>query len=226
MSAHHRRPPRWRDAGTRVADDAFDALLPDAWRARSTTHFTPAHVARRAAAWLSERPGTWILDVGAGVGKFCVVAAAAFPGATFIGVERRLHLVRVATSIALDLGVPNARFVHGDAVELDWAIFDGFYLFNPFAEHLRDNRLILDQSVELDPAYYLFYVGFVRDQLIRAQYGTRVVTYHGFGAAMPPGYALVRSEFIGTGPLELWVKRRTALPRSGWSRDLDAPECA
>jgi predicted RNA methylase len=213
VSAH--RPHRPGRPAASSDGDAFDELLPAEWRARAAVHFTPAAVAERAARWLVDRPGAWILDVGAGVGKFCVVAGAAHPEATFVGVEQRPHLARVALAITLELQLPNVRFIHGDLVDVDWDTFDGFYLYNPFAEHLRDNRPILDRTIELDPAFYLFYVGFVRDRLARARVGTRVVTYHGFGGALPPDYERLRVEDTGTGPLELWVKQRGALRRGG-----------
>jgi hypothetical protein len=207
-------------------DEGFDSLLPDEWRARAAQHFTPAAVARLAAYWLCAKPEAWILDVGAGVGKFCAMAAAAVPAATFVGVERRPHLARVASTISEALRLSNMKILQADVVELDWAMFDGFYLFNPFAEHLRDNTPILDQTIELDPAYYLFYVSFVREQLAQARDGTRVVTYHGFGADLPPGYALARAQPFGAGMLELWIKRRGAIRRSGWNRSGAEPECA
>jgi hypothetical protein len=36
--------------------------------------------------------------------------------------------------------------------------------------------------------------------------GTRVVTYHGFGASPPSGYVRTSDERIGSGRLALWIK--------------------
>lgn len=169
-------------------------------------HFTPAPVAQRAAVLLTSRPGMQVLDVGAAVGKFCVIAAAAAPDATFIGIERRRPLVRVASVIARRLDIHNVAFLHGDAVEVDWSGFDAFYFFNPFAEHLREPDAVLDDSLELDPGYFAFYVDFVRAQLGAARPGTRVCTYHGFGGGAPNGYQLASTEEIASDRLELWIK--------------------
>jgi SAM-dependent methyltransferase len=193
----------WRGAH---ADLHFDAHVPKRWRNGSAVHFTPAHVARRAARLLVDRPGRCVLDVGAGVGKFCIIAAATMPEAAFIGIECRLPLVRVANRIATDLGLRNVDFMHGDAVDVDWAPFDAFYFYNPFAEHICGSASSLDAGIELAPAYFFHYVRFVRQRLAAAPVGTRVVTYHGFGGLPPLSYVRLAHEYVETGPLELWVK--------------------
>jgi SAM-dependent methyltransferase len=206
------RRPR-RDLVAPFGDLEFDQLLPRMWREKSEVHFTPVDVARRAAALLVDRPGARVLDVGAAVGKFCLVGASATPDAYFVGVERRKHLVRVAETLARKLALTNVTFTCGDAVEVDWSQFDAFYLFNPFAEHLPGAVYILDDTIALDPEYFLFYIHFVRARLAEARLGTRVVAYHGFGASPPPGYVLRSDEQIGTDRLELWVKTAEARAR-------------
>jgi SAM-dependent methyltransferase len=189
-----------------VNNREFDRLLPQRWRRQSDVHFTPAAVARRAADMLVDRPGMRVLDVGAAVGKFCILAARHAPDAAFLGVERRPHLVRIAERLARQLGLPNVTFACADAMTLDWSTFDAFYLFNPFAEHLRCNVPTLDRTLELDPAHFLFYVQCVWERLAAARAGTRVVTYHGFGTEPPPSYVLTAEEDVGTGSLQSWVK--------------------
>jgi hypothetical protein len=198
-------------------DREFDRLLPDSLRGKAEVHFTPIDVARRAAQLLVDRPRSWILDVGSAVGKFCLTAAALVPEAMFVGIERRHYLVHVANALAKQLALKNATFVHGDAVHLDWSVFDGFYLFNPFGEHLRDTTPAIDTTIALDPAFFVHYVDFVRARLAEARIGTRVVTYHGFGAPPPSGYTRFGCEEIGTGELELWI--RTARPSRVHARD-------
>lgn len=206
-----------------LGDGEFDQLLPASLRRLSAVHFTPVGVARRAVQLLVDRPCFWALDVGSAVGKFCLTGAAEIPDAMFVGVERRRHLVRVANALARRLELTNASFIYGDAVEVDWTVFDGFYFFNPFAEHLRDTTPALDTTIELDPAFFLHYVRFVRERLAEARVGTRVVTYHGFGAAPPSGYAQFGSEEIGSDCLELWIKTTAAMrgrsPERSWSDD-------
>ena len=202
------------------SDDAFDEQLPLSLQIKSSMHFTPIEVARQAAALLAPEPGMSVLDVGAGAGKFCLAAAFAIPTATFVGVELRGQLVRVATRLATQLQLHNVRFVHGDAFDLDWSQFDSFYLYNPFAEQLFENAFRLDRSLTLDPLNFDLSVTAVRVRLALARVGTRVVTYHGFGASPPLGYDLARVEQAGSDRVELWIKSREVSPEEAAAHDV------
>jgi predicted RNA methylase len=195
-----------REEGLPDEDDVFDQQLPQRIQVQSTVHFTPVAVARCAARLLAPRPGMRILDVGSGPGKFCVVAACEVPEATFVGVEIRPHLVHMARKLASRVGVQNVSFVHADAMDLDWSAFDAFYFYNPFAEHLYDDAFLLDRSLSFEPSKFDESVMGTRERLAAASVGTRVVTYHSFGAPTPHGYDFVKSHAIGTDQLELWIK--------------------
>jgi SAM-dependent methyltransferase len=194
-------------------DWAFDEQLPAAVHLKSSIHFTPVAVARHAAALLAPEPGMRVLDVGSGAGKFCLVAGGAVPHARFTGVEFRPRLVRLATRLAAHWQLPNVDFIHADAFDLDWSVYDGFYFYNPFAEQLYDKVFLLDRTIELAPHKFTTYVAAAGERLARARVGSRVVTYHGFGASPPGGFELFSSEPVGNDRLELWIKTRaTSLP--------------
>jgi hypothetical protein len=181
--------------GLSVDDARFDRIYPEWARRLSTVHWTPVAVAARAAALLVRAPGTRVLDVGAGVGKLCLVGSMVTQG-VFFGIESCSMLVHAARDAATRLQMLGTRFVHGNMMELDWRRFDALYLYNPFADNLE----------AVDSRAYDVYVAFARAQLHAARPGTRVATYHGFGAAMPPSYRL---EFEGERELEwleLWTK--------------------
>jgi len=191
-----------------LADDAaFDELLPTGLQLKSSFHFTPIAVARYAAHLLAPAPGMSVLDVGAGVGKFCLAAALALPGVQFTGAEWRPHLVCLARQLAKKLGLSNVDFLAVDAFELDWAHYDAFYFYNPFAEQLVDAELALDRTIDLDEVNFVRHVTEVWQRLAYARPGTRVVTYHGYGAPIPPGYELMRADEIGSDRVELWIKQ-------------------
>jgi predicted RNA methylase len=189
-------------------DDIFDYQLPRRMQMKSSVHFTPVAVAKYAARLLAPRPGMRVLDVGAGPGKFCVVAAREMPSATFVGVELRPHLVRMARKLASRSGIENVGFIEANAMDIDWTEFDAFYFYNPFAEQLQGAGFALDRSMRLEPSKFVEYVSGARQRLSVAPIGTRVVTYHSFGAPAPHGYDFVESHAIGTDHLELWVKTR------------------
>jgi SAM-dependent methyltransferase len=201
---------RWLSAVRRlrraraVSDADWDRVYPWHYRELSSVHWTPVSVARRAARLLSTGPNTRILDVGAGVGKFCVVAALTAPG-IFVGVERRGAMVDVARSIAHRAHVSGPRFVHGRVEQLDWAHFQGFYLFNPFAEfQWSDDRGA--GYPEAEWGEYERLVALVEQRLAETRAGTRVVTYHGFGGRMPGCFRLVLREPHGSDALECWER--------------------
>ncbi len=192
-------------AKQRVSDKRFDQIYPDPIYRLSEMHWTPVRVARRAAELLVTHDGARILDVGSGAGKFCLVGALTTEG-VFTGVEQRDYLVAMCRDLAIRHKIEDASFVHGNMMDMDWAHFDGFYLFNPFVENLYGDRFKIDQGVSNTWFFYEKYIRIVQRKLFRARKDTRVVTYHGFGGDMPPGYTLVRSEPIASDKLELWVK--------------------
>lgn len=165
----------------------------------------------RAAHLLAPRPGGTILDVGAGVGKFCLVAAAVVD-AEVQGIEHRPHLVEVARAAASKLEV-EATFITGGIAtrsnaELDEV--DGFYFFNPFAENLCPWSDRLDGTVELTEKRFTEDLAATHALLSNARLGSRVVTFCGLGGDVPTSFDLISRERCGGGVLELWSKQREA----------------
>lgn len=200
----------WRIAralrsGTLVADRIFDQVFPPAVRARSPLYWTPVEVAVRAANLLVNQAGATILDIGSGVGKFCIIAGAAV-NANVRGIEHRPHLVDIARDAATKLGVA-ATFDGGTIEEQDPSAIDGFYMFNPFAENLCIAPECLDETVELSAERFTRDIDATELLLSRARVGARVVTYCGFGGTIPEGFELTMRELCGGGRLELWIKR-------------------
>jgi hypothetical protein len=191
--------------GLPLGDEQFDALYPSWARRPGRIHWTPVEVARRAAQLLVTHADMRVLDVGAGVGKFCLVAGLTSAG-LFHGIEQRQHLVELAQETAARLGATNARFTAGNMTELDWGSFEGVYLYNPFSEYIPGLLDPIDDTVDLDGALHGRYIEFVREQLAAMPAGTRVVTYHGFGGGFPPTYERAVRERCGSGQLELWTK--------------------
>jgi len=134
--------------GQLVVDRVFDEIYPPDVRRASSIHWTPVDVAMRVTKLLAVEPSATILDVGSGVGKFCIVAAALVAGLRVRGVEHRAHFVDIAREAATKVGV-DVDFAHGTLDAQDPATVDGIYLFNPFGENLSavDDRL--DDTVEL-----------------------------------------------------------------------------
>lgn len=198
-------PPAVASTGRlqRSLDDlSFDRVYPREQRQRSWIHWTPLDVARRVCALLDPSPTSRVLDIGAGVGKMCHIGALT-TAATWFGVERDPEMVRIANEAAVALGVADrAKFITGDIDDIDWSVFDAFYLYNPYAEQLW--------SEELDPLArrdaYVANVALTQRRLDAAAPGTRLVTYHGFGGEVPLSYDMVHREPAHEDELQLWVR--------------------
>jgi SAM-dependent methyltransferase len=190
--------------GQLVSDRHFDAVFPASYRRVSDLYWTPVDVAVRAALLLAAKPDASILDVGAGIGKFCIVVAALLPRVRIRGVEHRPHFVDIAREAARKMDVA-VDFAHGTLDGEGASRVDGIYLFNPFAENFTPREHRLDESVELSEERFWKDVEGTERFLRAARVGTRVVTYCGWGGEMPPEYRLRRREHSG-GTIELWVK--------------------
>jgi SAM-dependent methyltransferase len=197
--------------GRGVADSSFDRMLAPAWRKVSEIHWTPVKVCIQVARLLGPRPTERVLDIGSGVGKFCVAASLARLG-VFVGVERRAHLVQQARRLARAFGARRAEFIHGDAFELDWSAYSCLYLYNPFAELQLEEERRIDVSARSSPTAYSDLIAATVERLEQMPAGTRVATYHGFGGRFPASYVCRSSEQMGAGDLELWVKQDASEP--------------
>jgi len=185
-------------------DDTFDRIYPHELRKHSAIHWTPVDVAAKAAAMLVTTPGTRVLDVGCGVGKFCLVGASTTAGA-FTGIEQRPPLVAAARQAAARLGLSGVEFVCGNITAVDFANYDAFYLYNPFEENDPHGHR-MDASVPLSPLLLQRYHAHVRKQLGSLPLETRVVTYAGYADEIPGCYEGETTLFRDQP--KLWVKRR------------------
>jgi SAM-dependent methyltransferase len=203
-------------------DDDFVRRLPPPLREKAGRYFTPVAVARRASQMLRDANAKWVLDVGSGSGKFCVVAALESPAVQFVGVEQRAHLVDVARATADALGVENAHFIVGDATLTPLEGFDALYFFNPFAENAFEVEDRLDDSIELTEHRYWNDVMLFERALGQAKVGTLFVTYHSFGGRIPDSYELRTEELAGTDRLRLWQKTKERATPHRYYLELDS----
>ncbi|NOS70379.1 MAG: class I SAM-dependent methyltransferase [Verrucomicrobia bacterium] len=187
-----------------LEDDRFDLVYPPEIRAVSSVHWTPVIVARRAAEFLVREPGTRVLDIGCGPGKFCIVGALMTEG-RFTGVEQRQHLCDLAQSVIGQAKLPNAEIIHGNVTDIEFSNFEAFYLFNPFEENL-ETTMKIDATVHLSGDLYEKYTEHVARQLALAPLGTRVVTYCGTCEEVPLGYESLDSSLDYS--LKFWEKTK------------------
>jgi SAM-dependent methyltransferase len=190
-------------SGRAPSDEQFDQVYDDWWRWISPHYWTPVAVARQAAQLLIEGGCKHILDIGSGVGKFCIVGALA-TGARFVGVEQRPKLVETARTAAARLGAKRVAFVAGDFAEVDFSGFDGFYLFNPFEELIAGGVLPIDDSIDISLERFHQHLLSLTSKLQQTRSGVNVVTYFGHGGRHLRGFRQVGKQRIGQDALILW----------------------
>jgi hypothetical protein len=198
-----------------ITEEAFQGVFPEFIRRCAANFWTPVEVARKTARFLAPNPSARVLDVGSGVGKFCIVGALT-TGATFTGIEQRPHLVTIANRASRELGAARrTEFAVGTIENVDWSLYGGFYFFNPFEENLFREQGCFDHSVVLSEERFWNDVAFIETVLTSVAVGTRVATFHGFGGRIPHGYQLVNQQPHRGGILRFWTKVAATQPSEG-----------
>jgi len=183
-------------------DAQFDHIFPEHFQLLSPKHWTPLSVAREAANFLAE-PSARVLDIGSGIGKFCLAAGYYFPETFFYGVEQRHELICLAEEAKAYTTLHNVNFVFGNITQIDFKEFDHFYFYNSFYENV-DQENQIDGTIELSESLYTYYNQYLYNALNQKPEGTRVVTFHSLAQEIPPSYKLVRASKDAL--LKKWIK--------------------
>ncbi len=185
------------------SDAELNRLYPAAMQQLAKQHWTDLAVAKRAANFLAAEPGVRILDIGSGVGKFCLAAAHFKPFAFYYGVEQRRNLAAVADAVKETIGLTNVTFIAGNFTQLDFRQYDHFYFYNSFYENLSGTSKI-DNSIDYSAELYYYYNRYLYKQLEQKPAGTRLATYHSLEDEIPPCYHVVKTEMNDL--LKFWIK--------------------
>lgn len=185
------------------SDDQLNEIYPVSIQSKAERHWTPLNVARKASSFLAAENNVRILDIGSGVGKFCLTAAFYKPKAFFYGVEQRKALINYAETARKELCLSNVSFLHGNFTALDFSNYDHFYFFNAFYENLAGTDKI-DDSIDYSGELYNYYNRYLYKLLEQKPAGTRLATYHSLEDEVPKGYHIVGSEIDNL--LKFWIK--------------------
>ncbi|CAM4122573.1 Methyltransferase domain-containing protein [Pedobacter westerhofensis] len=186
------------------SDAAFDSLYSLRTQQLSSMHWTPLDIARRAAEHLTAGSGTQILDVGSGVGKFCITAAHYFPQHFFSGVEQRKALIDEALIAQNATNISNVSFIHANFTTLSMERYDHFYFYNSFSENIVHYKPI-DNLIQTSKEIYEEYLARFYELLEEKPAGTRLATFHCPDDYVPPAYK--RLKHVAGDPLGLWLKQ-------------------
>jgi len=185
------------------SDEQFHRLYPEPIQVLARRHWTPLSITQMMAQFLTPYPGSKVLDIGSGVGKFCLAAAYYRPGSFFYGVEQRKDLITHAEAARSRLGLQNVHFLHSNFAGLDFSAFDHFYFYNSFYENLVNTDKI-DDKIPCSEVLYNRYNRQLYKKLQEMRSGTRLVTYHSMENKIPPSYYLVEAQADEL--LKFWIK--------------------
>jgi SAM-dependent methyltransferase len=162
------------------SDFQFNSLYPFSIQALAKYHWTPLSIAVKAAKFLAAEDNVRILDIGSGVGKFCLAAANHTPKANYFGVEQRKSLINFANATKRHLQLDNVSFIHGNFTQLDLKKYDHFYFYNAFYENLDGADKIDDSK------------------------GTKVCKLCSLEDKIPGDFHLISADMDD--PLKFWIK--------------------
>ncbi|MCW3091358.1 MAG: methyltransferase protein [Ferruginibacter sp.] len=185
------------------SDERFHLLYPASMQSLARDHWTPLEVVKKAAEFLAAEKNARILDIGSGVGKFCLGAAHFMPEAFYTGIEQREALVEYAENTRTNLDFGNIEFIHGNFTQLNFDDYDHFYFFNSFYENFGFTEKI-DTSVQHSHELYQFYTHHLLKQLAQKPTGTRLATYFSCEDEIPENFLTVGSEMDSH--LKFWIK--------------------
>ena len=185
------------------SDAQFNQLYPSSIQLLAQRHWTPLVVARKAANFLAAENNVKILDIGSGVGKFCLAAAHYKPKAFYYGVEQRKRLIIHAEAAREILGLGNVSFMNGNFTQIDFGNYEHFYFYNAFYENITGTDKI-DNSIDYSLELFNYYNRYLYKQLEQKPSGTRLATYHSLEDEIPQGYHIVGSEMNDL--LKFWIK--------------------
>ncbi len=185
-----------------VKEDEFNSIYPEKIKRHSRRHWTPIEIAKQASDFLVTKPGTRVLDIGSGPGKFCMLGATYTKG-YFTGVEQRKKLIELSNKLSKRYRIPNVNFIHANITTINFKQYDAFYFFNSFYENI-DRSAKIDDTVDPHVELYILYHAYIYQQFSLAKIGTRLVTYWSTLKEVPPSYELKSSSHNGF--LNFWEK--------------------
>lgn len=200
-----------------LRDQRFDRLLPSRWRTASDQFWTPLDVIKSASNWFAELGVQSIVDVGSGVGKFCVAGAMMSGNCHFTGIEQRGQLCAVARDLASLFRVEDrVTILEGRFGLTETPAADCYYFYNPFEENLFPIHEALDDDVELSADRFRQELRHFRALVTAMPIGTYVLSYNGVGGRVPDCLVEVRVDRSLPAALRLFEKVRRAKP-TPWS---------
>lgn len=189
---------------TIASDSDFKEITKKEFQHLSEMHWSPKEVIDQSLNWLAAFGQLHILDIGSGVGKFCLLGAATHHQHQFTGIEKRKDFHFEAIRLKEHLQLPNVTFLCDDIINLPFEKFHAFYIFNPFYEQLVNHGSTL-RNTKFDKENFIKYESYLKGRLINSPAGNIVITYEYNLMEKVSGFELLKEAYEGA--LQMWRKR-------------------
>ncbi len=183
-------------------EQSFDDLTLDKFKSIAEVHWSSFSSIQMVVDFLDRTDSTNILDIGSGIGKFCILGAK-LTNIHFTGVEIRESLHKEAVRILKKYALENVTLIHDDIKNLDFSPFDAFYYYNPFCEHIATNNWI-EKSDFLEEDKYYEYEDIVLQKLEQKETGTIVILHYAKTLFLSENYQLL--DIQQDGEITFWKK--------------------
>ncbi len=184
-------------------DDDFNSIYPLDIQNNSDRHWTPVDVAKTASNYLVQKANCRVLDIGSGVGKFCMVGASHTKG-IFHGVEQRRWMVDLSNELAWFYKMENVKYFNMNMLNFPIKEYSSFYFFNSFHENI-DRSALIDNTIGASESHYKKYSSYLFDQLQLTRKGSLLATFWVRAEKIPTCF-IQNDSFYG-GKLILWEKK-------------------
>jgi SAM-dependent methyltransferase len=181
----------------------FDSYYPSFIQKLSKIHWTPIEIIKESIHWVSKFPNIKILDVGSGVGKFCVYGSL-LSKHEFTGVEIRKNLVEISNDLANKFSTKRVQFIHSNITEIDFSNYNCIYYYNPFCEQEAISGLI-DENLKIGSLELSKYQNHITNQLEFMPKGTLLISY--LSPQFQPPTSFIVDQIHENGDLVFWIKK-------------------
>lgn len=189
-----------------MTDTLWDSYLPEKFRMLSPFQWTPISVIERTWKYLSLDGVTSIVDLGSGVGKFCIYLSFLSNHSIEIsGLEDREELVVLSDSLKEHWETPKVKFRNENFLQHFPEGHSHYYCFNPLYETMKGSHSI-DLQKQKSANQFLKDLQTLKQNLLLLKSKTKLITFHGFGGSSLPGFRIVLKEEISGGEYLIWER--------------------
>lgn len=189
-----------------MTDAKWDSYLPLPLQTLSPFQWTPISVIDRTWKYLASENVTSVVDLGSGVGKFCIYLSYLSKNSLEIhGLEVRQELLTISETLKKHWGTNRVQFHNTDFLSQFPYGHSHYYCFNPLYETMRGSHSI-DLKKNKSSNQFLKDLQTLKQNLFLLKPKSKLITFHGFGGSFLPGFRLILNEEILGGEFQVWEK--------------------